>query len=153
MAATCLSRAAAKRRLRDILENALPGIAVSYDPPRTPAVGPAVTLGDIRGEVTVPDLRARRLATDDRFTIDVIASTWGPGDPDHEAVDAELEDIVEQIRSILAERPFLSDDGGNPLPGVVAVTLAEMDGPTPWWTAEGVGAAMRLGLSVHIRIT
>lgn len=154
MTAASVSRAAVKRRVRDMLEDlGLGEVAVSYGPPRTPAVGPAITLGDVRGEWSTPNMRAGRLDVDDRFTVDLIVSVWGPGDPDHERVDAGVEELVDELRKLFADKPFLQDARGEALPGVVHAVVGEVDGPTPWWTAEGVGAAVRLALDVHVRIT
>lgn len=154
MAADSVSRAAVKRRVRDILEGLnLAEVSISYGPPRTPAVGSAVSLGDIRGEWTQPNMRAGRLDVDDRFTLDLILSAWAPGDPDHEQVDADIEELCDEVRRLFADRPFLQDATGNALPGVVHAVPGEVDGPTPWWTNDGVGAAIRLALDVHVRIS
>lgn len=155
-AATGFGRAAVKQRLRDILENSpdLAGIAVSYSPPRdTDLTSEGIWFGDVRGEMTVPNMRAASLANDDRFTVDLIATAWGAGDSDHEQVDENVEAVAEVLRAILAARPFLDDDGGAPLPGVVSAVVAQCDGPFPWWRPEGLGAAMRLTVAVHMRIT
>lgn len=156
MTTSTFTRSATKRRLRDILESAseLAGVPVSYGPPRNPTEAASVSFGDTTGDLTVAAFRAGRVPYDDRFSVEIIVAAFEPGDPDHELVDVRAEELAETVRSIVAERPTLAlTDTGSGLAGIVAATLDEVDGPTPWRTPDGAGAAFRLTVAVHARIT
>jgi hypothetical protein len=156
MTSTTLVRSATKRRLRDLLESAseLSGVDVSYGPPRNPTAGAVVAFGDTLGELTVAAMRAGRVPYDDRFVVEIIVGAFEPGDSDHELVDRRAEELAEAVRSIVAERPTLAlIDGGDGLDGIVAAVVEDLDGPTPWRTPDGVGAACRVFVAVHARIT
>lgn len=155
MTATTFSRAAAKRRLRDLLASSseLSGVEISYGPPRNPTVEAVVAFGDTSGALDVAAMRSRRVPYDDRFQVEVLCFSFAPGDADHELVDERAEELAEAVRSVIAERPTLALTAtGSGLDGIVAVTLEDVDGPTPWRTPEGVGAAFRLSVAVHARI-
>lgn len=155
---TRLSRTAVKRRLRDLLTGAseLAGLdlEVNYGPPRVPVQELAVYFADTRGTLEVANMRAGRQVYDDRFSVELVAVCFRPGEPDHELVDQAVEDLVEAVRAVVADRPTLAlEVDGSGLEGIVSATVADLDGPTPWRTADGAGAAMRLVVAVHARIS
>lgn len=156
MSSATFTRAATKRRLRDLLtaSQALAGIPVSYGPPRNPTESASVAFGDTTGELSVAAMRASRVPYDDRYSVEIIVAAFEPGEPDHELVDVRAEELAEAVRTIIADRPTLSltDDGAG-LDGIVAATVEDVDGPTPWRTPDGAGAAFRLFVAVHARIT
>lgn len=156
MSASTFTRAATKRRLRDILETAseLAGVPVSYGPPRNPTESASVAFGDTTGELSVAAMRSSRVPYDDRYALEVIVAAFEPGEPDHELVDVRAEELAEAVRSVIAQRPTLAlTDSGSGLDGIVAATVEDVDGPTPWRTPDGAGAAFRLFVVVHARIT
>lgn len=157
MTAPTVNRAAVKRRLRDLIRTAplLAGLDVelTYGPPRVPSRELSLFVGNVDGDLEVPNMKAGRKVYDDRFDVECWAVAWTPGEAENERADDLVEHLVEAVRSLLADRPTLAEtDDGSGLDGVVAATLAGVDGPTGWRTGEGVGSASRMFVSVHTRI-
>jgi|GEM_PF-5249564 len=150
-AVTKLQRVAAANRLRDLLDTR-GGTTVIKGAPRNEQQGELIIVGDIEGELSVPHMQSGRKQYDDRFSIEVLCIGWDPGAEDFDYVDEAVEGMGEHVHDVVADAPQL-ESGGTPLDGVVSAVVGEFDGPNRWWNPEGVGAAMRIKVDVHVRMS
>lgn len=121
--------------------------------PRDPLSGAVIGFGDLEFvETSVPTLKTGRRHYDDRYRLEVLCIAWQAGADTFSEVDEIAEDCAELVRSVLADHPQL-DRLGTGLAGVVSATIVQVDGPNPWYTADGVGSAVRMFVEIDSRIT
>ena len=153
--ATKLNRVAVMDRFRQLVELTSTDLDLSVvlGPPRNPQQGKLLVIGDVTGDMTVAHLTAGRKVYDDRFSVEVLSIAWDSGAEDHSRCDADCEAITEHVRDLIADRPHLElQPGASGMDGLVAATVAQVDGPNRWWNPEGAGTAMRLTVDFHVRI-
>lgn len=152
-AVTTLRRVEVADRLRELLDTDADTVVIA-GPPRNPQEGRLIVIGDITGELSVPHMTSGRKQYDDRFEVEILCIGWDPGAEDFSTVDAAAQEMGEHVHDILADHPQLeattTSDG---LDGVVSSVAARFDGPNRWWNPEGAGAAMKIAVEVHVRIS
>lgn len=152
---TTAIRVAVKRRLVELLgaEPSIPDVDIIYAWSGTSErdhirVGAPPTSGDS----SVPTMKSGRKHRDDRFGISCYILAATPG-REHDEAEARVEVMLAAIDSLLADRSLLEDANGVPLPGVVMVTLGDLDGPDSDASDEGALAYGRCTVNVHARLT
>lgn len=128
-------RAAAKKRLYDLLRGRLTGVQVEYNEP----VGfeqSCVWLGKVTGESAVRHLKAGAKNRSDDFTVEVFALALTTGEADGYDADVAVAALWAEVDGLLRVSPFLSIDGSG-LSGVTGARLGVTEGPNCGWFQIG----------------
>lgn len=138
-------RAAAKKRLYDLLRTRLTGVQVEYNEPAGFEQS-CVWLGKISGGSTVRHLKSGAKTRTDDFTIEVSALALTTGEPDGYEADVAAAALWAEVDGLLRVSPFLSIDGDG-LSGVTGARLGDYEGPNCGWY-EIAGNTQAFGSSV-----
>ncbi len=127
-----------KNRLYQLLaDEFLEDVTVAYGHPREGITSPTVFLGKVTGEQSIPDMRAGRKRRRDVFTVEIWMVAIADGDQTGEEADAVAASLLARVDGLFADKPTLSDDGANGLPGLHHCYLTKVDGPVPDITDQG----------------
>lgn len=148
-------RAAAKKRLYDLLRTRLTGVQVEYNEPAGYEQS-CVWLGKITGESSVRHMKAGAKTRSDDFTIEVSALAITTGEADGYDADVAVAALWAEVDGLLRESPFLSIDGSG-LSGVTGAKLGAYDGPNCGWYevagAQAFGSAVSGVVSIQSNLT
>lgn len=131
-----MKRASAKSALVNLVTAAVAGMpdpppgepkpVVAYAPGRTPWTQDFIVFGpceSVNGEV--PTRRARPVAVDDTWRMDVVAVAWQRGEYSPATVDQNVESLMAIVVDVVRANPSLPDLGS------ISIAIAEIDGPSP----------------------
>lgn len=136
-------RPAMRRRLVEVLHEALDGVQVSYAYPQMRTANEAVWLGDVTGTMSTADIAAPRPGRNDDYEIQLVIAVAGMAN--EEAADERCQEILTDV----CEALFTGDRMGADFLRS-SIHPGRLDGPTGFRGAPSEPAASVAQLTLSI---